>query len=141
MGYRPRNDNAQYVIKSIASVIAMVFSEAISRFHNGELIVDELKKLGYDIIWIAEENPSLDDISIFKIAQKENRILLTNDKDFGDIVFRQKLVSSGIILFRIKGQDTREKIKLLTKVLVSHKDRISKHFVVITKEKFRFTPI
>lgn len=106
-----------------------------------KLIVDELKKLGYDITWIAEENPSLDDISIFKIAQKENRILLTNDKDFGDIVFRQKLVSSGIVLFRIKGQDTREKIKLLTKVLVSHKDRISKHFVVITKEKFRFTPI
>lgn len=103
--------------------------------------MDELKKLGYDITWIAEENPSLDDISIFKIAQKENRILLTNDKDFGDIVFRQKLVSSGIVLFRIKGQDTREKIKLLTKVLVSHKDRISKHFVVITKEKFRFTPI
>ena len=98
-----------------------------------KLIVDEFRKLGYDITWIAEENPHLDDMSIFKIAQKENRILLTNDKDFGEIVFRQKLVSSGIILFRIKGQDTREKIKLLRKVLNFHKVRISKHFVVITK--------
>ena len=80
-------------------------------------------------------------VSLNKIAQKENRILLTNDKDFGEIVFRQKLVSSGIILFRIKGQDTREKIKLLREVLISHKDRMSNRFVVIAKEKVRFTPI
>ena len=106
-----------------------------------KVIVDEFRKLGYDITWIAEENPHLDDMGIFKIAQKENRILLTNDKDFGEIVFRQKLVSSGIVLFRIKGQDTMEKLKLLRKLLISHKDRISKHFVVITKEKIRFTPI
>ena len=106
-----------------------------------KLIVDELRKLGYDTTWIAEENPYLDDMSIFKIAQKENRILLANDKDFGEIVFRQKLISSGIVLFRIKGQDTREKIKLLKKVLISHKARITKHFVVIAKEKVRFIPI
>ena len=104
-------------------------------------IVDELRMLGYDIVWIVDENPYLDDMSIFKIAQNENRILLTNDKDFGEIVFRQKLVSAGIILLRIKGQDTRKKIKLLKKVLISHLDRISKHFVVITKEKVRFIPI
>ena len=104
-------------------------------------IVDELRMLGYDIVWIVDENPYLDDMSIFKIAQNENRILLTNDKDFGEIVFRQKLVSAGIILLRIKGQDTGEKIKLLRKVLISHHDRISKHFVVITKEKVRFIPI
>ncbi|MCF6148290.1 MAG: hypothetical protein E3K37_06495 [Candidatus Kuenenia sp.] len=67
--------------------------------------------------------------------------MLTNDKDFGEIVFRQKLISSGIVLFRIRGQDTMEKLKLLRKVLISHKDRISKHFVVITKEKVRFIPI
>lgn len=106
-----------------------------------KLIIDELKTLGYDIIWITDENPYLDDMNIIKIAQKENRILLTNDKDFGEIVFRQKLISSGIVLFRIKGQDTRKKLKLLRKVLISHKDKISKHFVVITKEKIRIIPI
>lgn len=104
-------------------------------------IVDELRRIGYDIVWIVDENPYLDDMSIFKIAQNENRILLTNDKDFGEIVFRQKLASAGIILLRIKGQDTRKKIKLLRKVLISYHDRISKHFVVITKEKVRFIPI
>lgn len=106
-----------------------------------KLVVAEVRNLGYDIVWIAEENPYLDDISIFKIAQKESRVLLTNDKDFGEIVFRQKLISSGIVLFRIKGQDTMEKLKLFRKVLIFHNDRISKHFVVISKEKIRFIPI
>ena len=55
-------------------------------------VVDELRKSGYDTRWIAEDNPYLDDMSIFKIAQEEDCILLTNDKDFGEIVFRRKLV-------------------------------------------------
>ena len=67
-------------------------------------IVGELRELGYDTIWVAEDTPHLDDLGIFRIAKRENRILLTNDKDFGDIVFRQKLIPSGIILFRFKGQ-------------------------------------
>jgi hypothetical protein len=66
---------------------------------------------------------------------------LTNDKDFGEIVFRQKLVPAGIVLFRIKGQDVREKVKLLKKLLAAHSDKIVNHFVVVAKEKFRFIPI
>ena len=104
-------------------------------------IVDELRSLGYDTRWVAEDNPYLDDMSIFRIAQKENYILLTNDKDFGEIVFRQKLIPSGIILFRIKGQDSKEKVKLLKKLLASHGDKVMKYFTVITKKKFRFIHI
>lgn len=101
-------------------------------------IVDELRIMGYDVKWLAEDNPYLDELRIFKIAQHENRILLTNDKDFGEIVFRQKLIPSGIILFRIKGQDTKEKVKLLNKLLISHGNKIVRHFTVITKQEFRF---
>lgn len=104
-------------------------------------IVDELKRMGHNIIWIADLDRYLDDMNIFKIARKEHRILLTNDKDFGEIVFRQKLVPTGIVLFRIKGQDVREKVKLLKKLLTAHSDKIVNHFVVVAKEKFRFIPI
>ena len=104
-------------------------------------IVDELRSLGYDTKWVAEDNPYLDDMSIFRIAQEENCILLTNDKDFGEIVFRQKLAPFGIILFRIKGQDSKEKVKLLKKLLVSHDNKLMNHFTVITKRKFRFIHI
>lgn len=104
-------------------------------------IVDELKRMGHNIIWVADLDRYLDDLSIFKIARKENRILLTNDKDFGEIVFRQKLIPTGIVLFRIKGQDVRKKVKLLKKLLAAHSDKIVNHFVVVAKEKFRFIRI
>ncbi|MDQ1271546.1 MAG: hypothetical protein QG591_176 [Planctomycetota bacterium] len=99
-------------------------------------IVDELRSLGFDTMWVSEDNPYLDDMSIFSIAQEEDCILLTNDKDFGEIVFRQKLAP-----FRIKGQDSKEKVKLLKKLLVSHDNKLMNHFTVITKGKFRFIHI
>ena len=104
-------------------------------------LVDEVRGMGYDIIWVADVDRYLDDMSVFKMAKKSNRILLTNDKDFGEIVFRQKLVPAGVVLFRIKGQDAGEKGALLKKLLAAHKEKIAGHFVVVAKDKLRFIPI
>ncbi len=104
-------------------------------------LVDELRSLGYDTRWVAEDNPGLEDVGILSIAQKEDRVLLTNDKDFGEIVFRQRATPSGIILFRIKGQSSYAKIILLKKLLMLYGDKIARHFTVVTKNKFRFIPL
>lgn len=47
----------------------------------------------------------------------------------------------GIILLRIKGQNTSEKIILIEKLLDRYPDKITNHFVVVTKKKFRFIPM
>ena len=61
-------------------------------------IVENLRKNGYDVLYVAESaSGSLDDI-ILKTANEENRILMTRDKDFGDLVFRDQMVHSGIVL-------------------------------------------
>jgi predicted nuclease of predicted toxin-antitoxin system len=100
-------------------------------------IVDELRNMSYDVKWIAEVDPYLEDTEILNIAHREDRILITNDKDFGEIVFRQKLLSSGILLLRVKGQDVKEKINLLRKILI-FPDKLKGHFVVVTGNKIRF---
>ncbi len=100
-------------------------------------IVDELRNMSYDVMWIVELDPYLEDTEILKIAHRENRILVTNDKDFGEIVFRQKLLSSGILLLRVKGQRVKEKINLLHKILL-HPDKLKGYFVVVTENKIRF---
>ena len=76
-------------------------------------------------------------MKVCEAANNEERIILTNDKDFGEIVFLQKMASRGIVLFRVKGQDASIKISLIEKLLNKHSDKIINHFVVITKEKFR----
>jgi len=104
-------------------------------------IINFLIKKGFDIKCVVDIDKKMTDYSVYEIANTEQRVLITNDKDFGEIVFFQKRISSGIILLRIKGGDASEKILLLEKLLDNHYGKIINHFVVITKEKFRFIPL
>jgi len=104
-------------------------------------IINFLIKKGFDIKCVVDIDKKMADYSVCEIANTEQRVLITNDKDFGEIVFFQKRISSGIILLRIKGGDASEKILLLEKLLDYYCDKIINHFVVITKEKFRFIPL
>jgi predicted nuclease of predicted toxin-antitoxin system len=102
-----------------------------------KLIVDTLRKQGHDVKWITEVNMCMTDAEILKISSDEKRILLTNDKDFGEIVFRQKMKTSGVILFRVKEQDEDLKLHLMLQLLKNHGDKIENHFIVLAKDKFR----
>lgn len=57
------------------------------------------------------------------------------------VPFNKLKAVNGIILLRIKGQDSLEKIKLLERLIDRHRNKIVNHFVVITKDKFRFIPM
>jgi hypothetical protein len=76
-----------------------------------------------------------------QLANQEKRILITNDKDFGELIFLQKRISAGAILFRVKGQRTQEKIKLMKKLLMGYRDKLLNHYVVISKVKIRIVPL
>lgn len=101
-------------------------------------IIDYLSENGYDIRWIPDYNCEILDEEPLKLANKEKRILITNDKDFGEIVFLQKKLSSGLILLRVKGQKAEDKVRLIKRLLHDYSDKILNHFIVITKNKFRF---
>ncbi len=104
-------------------------------------IVQLLISFGFDVRWIPEYNCTLSDEELLKMAENENRILITNDKDFGELVFRQKRNSNGIILIRLKGQNANEKIELVKKLILNHQDKISRHFTTVSKNKIRFVPL
>ena len=61
-----------------------------------------LRESGFDVVSIAETQPGIPDTEVLSIASAESRTLLTFDKDFGDLAFRQGLPAScGVILFRV----------------------------------------
>lgn len=62
-----------------------------------KLIIDNLLEKGYNIKDVISINKYLLDEEILSMANSEKRVIITNDKDFGEIVYRQKLISSGII--------------------------------------------
>ncbi len=104
-------------------------------------IIERLLRFGFDVKWIPDYNCEMDDVALLTMANNEKRILITNDKDFGELVFLKKQISIGIILIRVKGQDTKEKVELVEKLILNYKEKIPNHFSIITSKKFRFMPL
>jgi len=104
-------------------------------------VVEYLSKQGYDIKWIPDYDCEMLDEELLQMAKEERRILITNDKGFGDLVIIEKKLSAGAILFRIKGQKSQEKIKLMRKLLMGYRHKLLNHYVIISKSKIRVIPL
>jgi predicted nuclease of predicted toxin-antitoxin system len=66
-------------------------------------VVERLRQDGHDVVYVAELSPSLPDDEVLQQANARGAVLMTADKDFGELVFRQGLVHSGVILLRLAG--------------------------------------
>lgn len=63
-----------------------------------------LKKKGYDIISIGMDNPSILDAEVMLIAMKEERVILTFDRDYGELIFKHNYKPDwGVIFFTYRG--------------------------------------
>lgn len=76
-------------------------------------IIDFLINKGFDVKWVANIDKKMPDELIFETANIERRVVITNDRDFGEFTFYQRKSSYGIILLRVRGQRSSEKITLL----------------------------
>lgn len=104
-------------------------------------LVASLRNYGHDVFYIKEENPGSNDDEVLSIAYNEDRILITEDTDFGELVYRLKKPSKGIILIRIDIKDRHIKWERLRKLIDNYPDRLKGRFIVIDTQKFRFRPI
>ena len=99
--------------------------------------VEALCQSGHDVAWIRSDSPGIADPQILECAQAENRIVLTFDKDFGDLAFGNKLLATaGIILFRIKAPSSLVIAKKVAKV-IALRDDWRDHFSVVEDDQVR----
>jgi predicted nuclease of predicted toxin-antitoxin system len=69
----------------------------------GHLVVEHLRQEGHRVLYIAELGPGMPDEAVLNLANQETALLLTADKDFGEMVFRQGLNIHGVVLIRPAG--------------------------------------
>jgi predicted nuclease of predicted toxin-antitoxin system len=100
-------------------------------------IVDLLRTTGFDIHYILETNRGIEDEKILQIANEEDRILITQDKDFGEMVFRLQKVHLGIILIRLGINTSTEKATLVNHVLLEYGEKLINAFTVIQTNAIR----
>lgn len=104
-------------------------------------VVSALRGQGHDVTWIRTTAPGLSDVEVLEIAQKENRILITFDKDFGELAFRLGLPAQcGVVLFRISMPSSRYIARMVIIALESRNDWIG-HFTVIEDDRIRMRPL
>lgn len=100
-------------------------------------IVDALRNAGFNIIYILETNQGAGDDFILSLANTKKRILITQDKDFGELVYRLKQAHYGVILIRLHGYSADVKAEITTSVLLKHKNELAKAFTVIQPNAIR----
>jgi len=100
-------------------------------------IVTYLREAGFEVKSIVEENPSISDEKVLEQAFASNALLLTEDKDFGELTYRLKKRNKGIILIRLYGVSIADKIKKIESVMNNYLKGLHGKFTVISKEKVR----
>ena len=102
-------------------------------------LIPHLQALGHDVQAISRDYPhGLADEDVLAIARQEQRILVVSDRDFGELIFQQKLTHAGVIFFRLPGAPLQIKIDQLNRVLNEHADALERGaFLVVTHSQIR----
>ena len=100
-----------------------------------------LRQDGHDVLWIREAAPGSPDSAVLSRAQAEDRLLITCDKDFGELVFKRGAKAShGIVLFRIAQPSAAAVAEKVAAALRSRNDWTG-HFSVVEEFTVRMRPL
>jgi len=94
-------------------------------------IVERLRKEGHEVWYIVEIRPGASDADVLESAKQRGAILLTADKDFGEMVFRQRQVTEGVIFIRLAGQSQERKAEIVATAVKKHAEELFRAFSVI----------
>lgn len=95
-------------------------------------IVERLRAVGHDVIYVAELSPSIKDEEVLQKANQLDAVLVTADKDFGELVFRLRRIHQGVVLLRLEGLSTAAKANVVEEVFRDHETELSGAFVVVS---------
>jgi predicted nuclease of predicted toxin-antitoxin system len=98
---------------------------------DGPIIV-ALRNAGYEVRYFAEEGAGSEDSAVLSASDEPGTLLLTCDKDFGELVFRQRLSSAGVVLIRLAGLAADTKATVIARPRHDRGEEMRGAFSVIT---------
>lgn len=103
--------------------------------------LEALRNAGWEVFSVAEERPGISDEEIAALCSESQRVLLTFDKDFGELVFRRGLsAGSGVVLFRLIPESPEEAAAVALALVKSQPD-LNGNFCVVTRDRIRVRPM
>jgi predicted nuclease of predicted toxin-antitoxin system len=104
-------------------------------------IVEVVRSLGHDVTYIGEMARGVDDEWVLKLANQEQRVLITSDKDFGELVYLRSQITVGILLLRFRVEKSSIKAALVSTFLQKAAAQLVDHFVVLNESGARIRPL
>jgi predicted nuclease of predicted toxin-antitoxin system len=105
---------------------------------TGPAVSRWLKRQGFEVFSVYDEARRIDDEEVLQKAFAGNWILVTNDKDFGNKVSRERRPHRGVVFLRLDDERSSSKIETLRRLLEEYSDRLADRFVFVTEEQVRF---
>ena len=99
-------------------------------------IIERLRQDGDQVLDVTELDPGISDDKVLSMANGSKAILLTSDRDFGDLVFRQRRLINGIVLIRLADCLPQKKQSCSLRHLINTQKRYSSHFPLSLPHQF-----
>ncbi len=100
-------------------------------------IVDRLRQEGHQVWYVVEMEPGIADNEVLALANQEGTILITAYKDFGELVFRLRYLTTGVILMRLSGLSVSAKSDILAMMIQEHESELFSAFTVVSPTSIR----
>jgi predicted nuclease of predicted toxin-antitoxin system len=104
----------------------------------GQSLASWLVDQGHEVYSVFDQARGERDEVLINKANEENWILVTSDKDFGELVYRQRRPHKGVILFRLDDFRLENRINVISRLIDQYGDRIEDNFVVVEEKRVRF---
>jgi predicted nuclease of predicted toxin-antitoxin system len=103
----------------------------------GTAITDWLRSAGHDVVAVREVDARMKDTDILAWAVSEQRLVVTMDKDFGELVHRWGQSHTGVLLLRLESVPNDEKVRITAEIFAKYGDQLAGHFCVYQDGRLR----
>lgn len=105
----------------------------------GKQVEKWLRDQGYDTKTVRDIDPKAEDEMILKTAASETRMVVTMDKDFGELVFRSGRSHAGVLILRLEDAQGSEKVDVVKTILDEHEEKLAGKFCVFQAGRLRIS--
>jgi predicted nuclease of predicted toxin-antitoxin system len=106
------------------------------------LTIKKLRTQGYDVFSISENMAGITDSEVLNLAREQNRIIITFDRDYGELIFLKKLpCPPAVIYLHFVPQSPDDAFEMIEEVLKNDKNDVLNHFVTVNRQYLRKRPL
>ena len=106
----------------------------------GTAVEGLLRECGHDVLAVRDVDPRLPDAQVLARALRERRLVITMDKDFGDLVYRRGLAHTGVLLLRLEDATGEEKRAVVRAIFEQYGEGLPGRFSVYQDGRLRMRP-